>query len=547
LKNLIKLTIAIFLLASNVSVAQNIKAYKSTLSYRQMPTELLPSNYQYYSTSIAIDPAFGRQMSVTESELNNSIDIGGFKKINNGGNFFIEIIYDLPLNNPASAPILNRESKSKKDDGTQVVTKYFWWQHDLAMPIALRVTDMNNEVIIDQIIRSPEEITEVKGKESTAYANALKGKKSSSRGQISSAYRAAILDGVQRANNLINNRYGFPIRKADPGLGVLAAKKHPEFAEWQTNMEAAKTAFSKLGGDKNSDQFRTEIQPIMSFWEAGYKANDKTNKKQRKLWYQSASNLMKSYYWMEDYENASKYANEIAGQKFKTQTGKGMLKRIEETKQSMANINASTRYFPIEIGEPSEEILNISYMGERQSKIDAYKDRAMGVNEGTREYNGSITTTQGQEFPVTFVVDYSRSLWLNFEAAGNVKFFREGETSVKREYLDVTKIKAFTFDNRVFKLMEFKPASAVKISLKKTIPAQYLEVIYEAEQIAVYHFYPSDLISMGGLKYLVLKKGLAQLFEDCSTLVKSIEAGNFKRSDESLKQLAIQFENDCLN
>lgn len=51
---------------------------------------------------------------------------------------------------------------------------------------------------------------------------------------------------------------------------------------------------------------------------------------------------------------------------------------------------------------------------------------------------------------------------------------------------------------------------------------------------------------MGGFKYLVLKKGLSQLFSDCESLVNSIEAGNFKRSDESLKQLAIQYENDCL-
>ena len=143
---------------------------------------------------------------------------------------------------------------------------------------------------------------------------------------------------------------------------------------------------------------------------------------------------------------------------------------------------------------------------------------------------------------------------LLFSSVGNVRYAIDLGERFKVNRINKANTTAFGFDGRTFKVLPFKSANSVNIGGGKTI----LEVLEEGSKIGAFLAFAGDnegltnppeyviqkiadqeYVSLNGLKFaLNLNKGVKKTFSDCPAAVEAADKDGFKRTSESIIQLA---------
>jgi hypothetical protein len=156
--------------------------------------------------------------------------------------------------------------------------------------------------------------------------------------------RDLLSKGMKSFSDDLNNRFGYRKIKDTTKFETIGKKKHPDYDEFQKNVDIIKEAFSTMRADKGLDEIKARIQPALDFYaakEEQYKSKSKDDKKLRHI---CLLNQGVAYFWMEDFDQAEHFANEIQRLNKKDKDVKRLMRILEETRESMVNANRTSRH-----------------------------------------------------------------------------------------------------------------------------------------------------------------------------------------------------------
>ncbi|MBI1226389.1 MAG: hypothetical protein GC192_14245 [Bacteroidetes bacterium] len=566
----LKLFAALLCLTSSMSklCAQRVDLDNKSIpvQYVQLPQKPMPADYTTYGTTISVKPDQLRRCSLTESQLQNYLNLPGIQRLKTGGHFHVEVIIDDLV--VSKTGIESKTEKSKGENGKEISTTNYWVEVVYAIPVAMKVTDYQGNIVEEASFGSLDKPATYKGKAST-NAKSVQDDWSKNRYAIQSKLeREQIQKAFGEIQGRLQSNYAYvPMTKSTTVFQYMDSKKIADFDGFEKAFSTLNESFAKMRFDEPLDAVVSSVQPALDFWNQNKDKYDAGDKQQKKLKFACLYNLTNACFWTEQFDLAEQYANELVGMDYKEGKANDFLENIKAVKADLERCSKPNRHFKAEVSqEIIEAASEVEYQTEKESKLDAQKFdqlKKLGVGDGAEYYEGSITYTDERgTVPCSFFVDYSKNTNLNFlRGSNNIVAIIDNDQGVKRLDIDPTKVDSFTFGDHKFVCIPFAPGSAVSLNKNR----QVMEQLYQSDKIALYKFYPvaeakagnteievalqrkdsKEPTSLAGLKFLNWKKGLSKYFEDCPSLSKRAADGEFDRSENGALEAAKAFTLEC--
>jgi hypothetical protein len=355
----------------------------------------------------------------------------------------------------------------------------------------------------------------------------------------------------------------------------LDSEKHPDYSSFLAAYNTAQKSLETLRPQLPLDSARALAQPAIEYFTKQKDTYDTAEKTGRKMKYACLFNLMTVHFWLEDFDKAILYANELIANDYDKKDGERMLKAIAELRQSLEACRRTTRHFVFEKtsqpvvantpapaatdAQPDAETQAISYQTDSEDRKTAYKEKALGLTPNTVRYEGTILGTDGKETAVLFLVENPRAVGLRFGNSGNIRYAIDKGNTYDVRFIDKNKVAQFSFEGKAFKIMSFRSANSVNLGgASKTV----LEVVSDLATYSAYLAYSGDnegltnppeyvienkkeqsMTSLNGMKFaLNINKGISKTFDKCPAVLEEAGKGTFKRNPEEITRLVKMLE-----
>lgn len=528
--------------------------------YLRLPDQPLPASYQFYSVIVSSRPGDLAAFGLTEATLLKYAKVPGYKRIEKGGNFNIEIsLADFQY---VGSPELKTESSTTKDkSGKETTTYTFYVTSKYKQMLTLRVRNEDDKKLQDRtwLEFDREYKSEKYGNRKEAEAFLKDGL----RVAVAKKVQGEILAAMSEIQALLAEKYGYPEVKQQVKLEILDSEKHPDYANFQNAYTVAKSAFGAMTAATPLDSIKIMATPAINFFDRQKDQYDAGEKSGKKLKYACLYDLALMHFWLENFDQATTYANAVIANDYEPKSGKRLLEDIEELKASMQKCGHPSRHFPTQMEVDSaklESVAGTSYDSDKSLRVEAYKDQKKNVSSSTVEVPGVIYYKDGQESHGTFLLDGPQRV---FEDKANTRFSVE---TAENAYVSVPrydKVSRFTMGDRQFRMVAFKSANTASLGGKADM--QIMEVLYESPKIVAYLAYTgdarglnnpaeyvilnvaeNDMTSLNSMKFaLNLNKGIGKVYGDCPAVREVLDKDGFKRAPESIANLAKLIET-CL-
>jgi hypothetical protein len=365
----------------------------------------------------------------------------------------------------------------------------------------------------------------------------------------------AITGAMRDISDYLNTQYGYTPVTSTVKLQILDSEKHPDYAGFQQAFKGAKTALNYMKADQGLDSVKQALTPVLAYFNQQKDKYNPAEKGEKKLKYACLYNLALLHFWTEDLEKATEFANAVIANDYDPKDGKRLIEDIEDLKKEFEKTGKTSRHLKFE--SPAEATTTtppVTYQSDSDERKVDYKVKSLDLTPNTMQYEGWVTGTDGKETKVLFLVENPRMTGLLFSSVGNVRYALDLGERFKVNRINKANTTAFGFDGRTFKVLPFKSANSVNIGGGKTI----LEVLEQGAKISAYLAFAGDnegltnppeyviqkmadqeYVSLNGMKFaLNLNKGVKKTFDDCPAAVEACDKDGFKRSTESVIQLA---------
>ncbi len=542
------LCLLVWVAGTTLLSGQKITTEKFPVQYTALPLNPLNPEFTTYSVSAYGGGSSLADLGLTTMSLANQIKFQGFKKVDGkSGHFRVSI--QVGYIRIGSATTEKRVSTTKKKDGTEVKTTYYYKKSSYSVPISYRVTDYEGKTLKEGTVSSNTSAQAVKSKEFTSYT-ALNNYWQNNRNSL--IYGAAKKFVTEKVGSIQSHlSYAYDYRKITYQRDELEVpgKRVDGHEEFNQAYETVKTAFEAMRPNESISELAPKVQSSIDFWIKAMDDYPMGNKKTEKMRHACLMNLATVYFWLEDLAQAEKYATECLAINWKDGRPKRLIKEIEEVKKKFAINKVDTRHLDrdLENAEPP------STSAEEETPVfeetgDVAAMEGFIVNEAGDTLNGE------------FMVNTEEDLELNFGPEGNVVFTYKVDGKDEKSVLDPAKVKSFQLKDRNFMAMTFTPGAKGNTEAGTHL----MECIYDTERIKVYKFYPYDNklgdvnmeyafqkaseeapVSTASTQFLLFKKGMSNYFADCPDLAELAGAGEFENEEDSLIKAARIFAEVC--
>ena len=532
------------------------------ISYLELPTHPVDLEFTAYSASVSVRPDQLRRMGTNEANVvRDYLNIPGLTKVSGNSFFHIEVIMDeftLTSGSLKSGPPTARRSGPPSRNQEPV----HFMEAGVSMPIALKVTNYRQEVLLDTIITDGTESMTFRSREFRTAAEARNhwGQNISSE---MSKFRAEFLSHHMEAiSNLLATRYGYKEQNRQNAVfEVLGNSRHPRYDEHQAKFQIIKGAFSELKYDQPIPKEAIEtVNSVIGFWKTELNKLDPEERQERRLMYSCLYNIVSAYYWIEDFDNALKYIPQLEELDIRSGRVEYLKNLIYETRSLLQRTGFASKHLNLDelIVFDEAKLPEVTYSTEQDLMLERAREArlySLGVRSDAELYAGTLYYSDGRDplncdFYVRKSSDGNLSLLSGSE---NLVIISSQGSNIERIRLNKNVISGFTFDNREFVLKEYSPGMSVSLRANP----EYLEVLYTSENIQLYLFYPTqeasvgnterefvvrkgsddELLSLHGRRFLNFNRGLARYFEDCEEINQKAEDGEFARNRNSMIKL----------
>lgn len=533
----------------------DLDAEPVVVRYISLPQQPFPADYQTYSAVLSANPNDLKSIGMADYFFTNNLKVEGYKKIKEGGNFNLEL--NMSDYRPAGGEMKTNATQGKDKSGKIVTTKTYYYIANYEHSLTLRVKTQDNNTIDEKTWLKGERTFKSREFSSTAEVNDYL--RVSLGRDIALDDQQAMSAAMREIHQYLNTQYGYYPTTEKPLLQILDSDKHPDYAGFQEAYKISRSAFATMKPDQPLDSVRLLLQPALTYFEQQKDKYNSDDKGQRKLKYACLYNLTVLYYWTENLDKASEYANAVIANDYDPKDGKRWLDAIAKLKSSFEINGKTTRHIKFEFSQDAEtQAAEVKYDSDSEERKEDAKHQSLGLTPNTVQYDGWMTGTDGKENKAIFLLENPRVVGNLFGSGGNVRYaIDKGETyDVGR--IDKGKIAAFGFDGRTFKVLQFKSANALSLGSSRVI----MEVLYESSKYNAYLAFSGDndglnnppeyalqkvsdqeFISLNGMKFAMnLNKGIKKAFDFCSAAVEVADTEGFKRTNQDVVRLAKMLE-----
>ena len=335
----------IFLWANHFMLAQPVTIDNENVpvKYYRIPDEPLDPSFTTYSADV--EARFGglSMTGYTETSLiDEYLDLDGYKKVNRDGD--VEIKASIGDFNVSSERRDIRRTKRKDKSGKEINSTTYAIEVRYSIPIGLKVSDKKGNTLEDEYIFSWSD----ENTYTTSYYNTLSDLESYWRinrtSKLSELQRDRVREGFNKISSLIKNKYGYQLISENAKFETIGKKKHPDYDKYAQTLDIIKSAFREMEADRGLENIRTKIAPALAFYNAESKLYGSKSKDDVKLRHIDLYNQALAYFWLEDFDQAEMFAQEIQKMTAKDKDAKRLLAEIDDVRASLDRANKKSRH-----------------------------------------------------------------------------------------------------------------------------------------------------------------------------------------------------------
>jgi hypothetical protein len=539
------------LLPSTQAQKVDLDGEKLPIQYLRMPKKPFPAAYKYYSTTVSAKPNDLPRMGMSENSVLKYAVVPGYKRIDKGGDFNIEVsISDFRYEGPAE--VKNNTTTTKDKAGKEVKTTTYHVETRFLHFLSAKLQDKSEKILYEKTWNDL--VQTCKSRQFNSLKEANDYIKNGASSDVSKQDQDAMYKAMGTMQQELAQYFGFSTMNETFKIQVLDSKKHADYEGFQSAYQHAKAAFATMRADQPLDSVRLRAQPAFDYFDKQKDAYDAADKVGKKLKYACLYNMALMHYWLENFDQAETFANAVVANDYDPKDGKRLLEDIIDQRANLERCKRSSSHFVLEYSEEEvTEVAAVEFRTDAGLRVEAYKDDKKALKDGGLEHAGTMLV-KGQEMKGVFLLDDPN--FIGFDK--NVRFAVESENNVyfpRRDWKNTTE---FTFDNRRFKCLPFQSANQLSINSKAS--TEIMEVLYESPTVmaflaytgeqrtlnnppefVIYKVSDMEMISLNGMKFaLNLNNGIKKAFGDeCPDVAAGTEKdGGFKRNKEGITQLA---------
>jgi len=346
------------------------------VSYQILPKEPVPFEKRTFSSRVKLGGAL--QIYVNPTNLNEKINITGWKKVDENGTVDIELNLEDFVEKGASPQTRVDETKDK--DGKVISRKEYYY-------IVARYTTRGYAKVKGPLTPTPlsdKQIAEEKAKQAAASTNRFlknavvkkdttvskEGFNISFNGELeykSKEYtdpsapmkdfylnKSAISDQTLRnfadnslssLNNNINYTYGFRPKSDNEILWILDAKNEEGKTQSEA-IQAVKNFFSTMKADEPIDELKLNMQPLIDYFDSLKIKYAEDNKSSRKMRYSAYYNLAVIYLMLDEPEKSIAESEKLIANDYDKSDGKALIERANKLIGSFKEAKLNTTHNP---------------------------------------------------------------------------------------------------------------------------------------------------------------------------------------------------------
>jgi hypothetical protein len=326
----------------------NIDDYKFTTSYLQLPRKALDTNYHTFSVNV--ETGLTTVLGFKKEEMEQMIEIDGWKKLRYDAHVQLKARFEDVL--IQGSEVIEKVDVIKDRAGKDSIKRSnYYVEVTYSFASSATLKDYKEELIQEIILGDRQQ----KRIYQTAYFDNLAEAKAYSKYGLlllsTELTKRSIQDAITDLNNNLTYNYGFVEQTVTDFFWVLNSKNHPEYEAHRRAYIEFKKALGQLTCDGPLDQVRSEMKPVIDYFNSIKKKYNSGDKSDRKLVYASCYNLSKIYYYLDDADAAMNEANELVMNGYDSKDGRYLEAAAVNLKTLLRQTKFRSRHFRINVDE----------------------------------------------------------------------------------------------------------------------------------------------------------------------------------------------------
>ncbi|PHI20077.1 hypothetical protein CEQ90_10100 [Lewinellaceae bacterium SD302] len=525
---------------------QKVKEKTLKLAYQIPPEQPLDAELTTYTTTVNQNRTQLLELGLTEAQVGGKLNLRNFKRLLSGGH--LRISYNLGSFEIDLGETKSKTTETKKKDGTVVKTTTYWQELPWTFPISIRVEDMNGGVIYESIYGSKAQTFRYPTKAMRSKAEMLKGLRKALKTESQKLAKTQVEKATRDLNDRLCKQIDVRLGKENLFFEYPAGKKADDAEAWETSVMTAHGILSGMSADvpPSAKDLRKQLEAQIAFWNDQIANYDPGNKKERKYFHSAAFNLAVVDYALEDFDSASRRAEELENQvNWNKDRCRSIQRMAGDAKESLGQYPNGSRHYPLRDLSDTQGPNNPTYGDIAPVTIEVV----------TLETPGYIIHREYGRVEGTFSYTERDLLRHNF-GPRNVRFTDQGGN-----YVEVSP--------RALKEMRFDAYHYVSDRLGSgLVTGKLLNNFYRVLEdgkmklMELQAFYPDDSdprtlyiirpngkdvsLNFSNPRWANWKSAFAKIFEDCPRLQASIKAGEVERDREQIRSAIVTYNmDDC--
>jgi hypothetical protein len=332
--------------SSNKSPKVDLDEFRFTATYWQLPHSMIDTSYHTYS--VDVEAGLTSRLGLSKDEIAQTIRIEGMKKLYSLAHLQISARFEDVV--VTATEIKEKVDVIKDKDGHETGKKSsFYAEIGYNFASMATVKDYRGALIstFDLATRDRNMVYR-----SEYYRSAAEAKAFMILGMVTlqgKLTRECITNAINNLNNDLTYNYGIREAVVSDMLWVLDSRSHPEYEAHRQAWINFKQVMSKMSTEEPVDELRTEMQPVIDYYNKVKKNYSSDDKRDRRLLYASYYNLAKIYYYLDMPEAAMNEANELVMNDYAAKDGQSLEAAASELKTLFRQTRYNTRHFPLDI------------------------------------------------------------------------------------------------------------------------------------------------------------------------------------------------------
>jgi tetratricopeptide (TPR) repeat protein len=517
-----------------------MKDKRVDIKYVSLPTDKLPPDYLTYSVSVYGHNLYAAGLSA--ESVGSVISMNGFKRVEGDEFGHLRISINTGSTTCGRPAFKSKTTTTKNDKGVETKTTTYWYEMTCSSGTSYKISDPESSVLASG---------------SNSHSNTLKTSEFSSSSSMNNQYESLIsglrsgfekdvaMSAARIAQAVLVKKYDFAYTRDDPQFYFI--KKHPAEDEFEANLEKTIDIFKNMSAATPSSEGLEKMEPIIAFWKKYGEKDPGADKDLMDVYIACNSNLANTYYYLDQFDEAERYATRVLKVDQKDKRTSRLLEQMAKTRELMNFHDIHTMHYSRDLTSALPP-----------SKVKAIEEEKEEIKEENNSLAG-LLILKGDSLKGFFVRSKDQSEFM-FGPNGNTKFILDTPNAIKEHDITSPEVSEFSIGDRNFKKINFSPSAK-----GKTEPSlQILEELYNSDKIKLYKYYPvsgvlsneqyefafqkpGDLnpISLMDTKFLLWEKGLAAYFSDCEDLKAMCLSGSFKMEEDDLLKAARIYSEVC--